>query len=158
MITKFKLFENNNDDNYRSFRNLDLEILENGDLKIILNDDGREEMDDYNEINEEKFYDLFEYVTANSEYLFFKDLGDAGFALTSMPGILDGYYHDDDGTITDAGHEDTSIIYTYPYYVTKDFMQELDKNGYVIFETDKPRTKEEIKEYRLKKTMNKYNI
>lgn len=151
-----KTYENFWDVYCPSGRYLNMEILENGDLKISLTEEGKEEVDETG-ISIDSFYDYFDDIRANSEFMFFEDLGEAGLGMTSAPGITDGYYYNDNGDITDELHDD-SVIYWYPNYVVKDFTEELKNNGYVIFNTIIPKTIEEIEHQKLKKKAQKYNL
>lgn len=156
MITKFKIFENYSEKEEYSL--LILEFLINGDLKISLTKEGKNEVRDYG-IDVWKFYDYFEDIYGNSDYLYTEDLGameiiNANF-MTSSPAIIDGigYGEDEKYKIFD----DTKI-YWYPNYMISDFTDELVNNGYVIFKNNEPRTKEEIEKYKLKKDTQKYNL
>lgn len=151
-----KTYENFWDVYVPSGNYLDMEILENGDLKISLTDEGKEEVED-NGIDFYKFYDLFDDIRGNSDFMFFEDLSDAGLVMTNAPGITDGYYFDDNGDITDKEHDD-SVIYWYPNYVISDFTEVLKEKGYVIFNTISPKTKEEIEERKFQLNTKKYNL
>lgn len=151
-----KTYENFWDIYAPSGRYLEMEILKNGDLKISLTDDGILEVDETG-ISIDNFYDYFDDIRANSEYLYFEDLGKAGIGLTDSPGITDGYYYDDDGELTDEEHDDSSI-YWYPNYIVKDFTEDLMENGYVIFNTINPKTPEEIEKAQIKWDSKKYNL
>jgi hypothetical protein len=117
--------------NVEHYRYLDIEKVEDG-LKISLNEAGKQNVEDEGGIEESKFYDYFEDVRGNSEYIYFEDMGDAGFGLTSAPGITDGYEYNDDGELTDEGHTD-SEVYWFPNYMIRDFTQDMLEDGYVIF-------------------------
>ena len=153
-LTYFK--ESFSNFNIEHYKYLDLEKLENGDLKIILNSDGKEEANDYG-INIDNFYDYFDDVRGNSEYLFYESISDAGLGMSEAPCIIAGYYFDDNGKLTDDGHDDSEIFW-YPNYMIKDFTEELVKNGFVVFQTTKPKTQEEIEKFRLKRDTEKYNL
>lgn len=124
---------------------------ENGDLKISLNKDGVAEVNDYG-IDEIKFYNFFEDIQCNSEYMYFDNLGESGLGMSDAPCITYGYYIDDDSKITDNGNSD-SEIFIYSDYAVKDFTKEIVDNVFVIFNTMTPKTKEEIEDYRLKKIL-----
>jgi len=152
MITRFKIFENYSE--VEEYHLLKLEIMENGDLKISLTEDGKEEAEDGIDYN--KFYDYWDDIQGNSEWLYASDLGDLNIGLmTSAPGVVDGINYVDPG---EYEIYDDSNIYWYSSYEIKDFTEELVKNGYVIFDTTEPKTKEEIEANRLKKDINKYNV
>ena len=68
-------------------------------------------------------------------------------------GVVDGINYVDPGEY--ETYKDTKL-YWYSNYQIKDFTEELMKNGHVIFDTTEPRTKEEIKQYRLEKDTKKY--
>jgi hypothetical protein len=145
---------------YQSFSFLDLEILENGNLKIILNDDGKEEVDN-NSINENNFSDYFDDIQGNTGYRYFYDASVIGF-MTEAPIIINQWDFDDKGDIVLT---EDSIIWTYNNYAIKDFTKELVEQGYVIFSKDKPFTENEIERFKkekykieLNKKIKKYNI
>lgn len=147
-------------DIYQSFRYLDFEILENGNLKITLNDEGKEEVDD-NGISENNFYDYFDDIQGNSEFRYYNDASDLGM-MSEAPIITYGFNFNDYG---DYILTKDSIIWIYDNYVIKDFTKELVDNGYVIFNNNKPFTKKEIEKFKkekykfdLKNTTKKYNI
>jgi len=114
--------------NIENYRYLNIEKLPNG-LMIHLNDEGKEESE---KLTEQNFYDLFEDVQGNSEYKYFDDIGEAGFGLTSAPGITDGYYFDDDGDLTSGDHTDAEV-YWFPNYMVEDFTKTLIEEGKVFF-------------------------
>lgn len=149
-----KKFDRYYNGNIMYYRYLDLQLLDNGDLKITLNDDGNEKVDE-DGIDEVKFYDFFEDIESNSEYKYFDNIGESGLGMSDAPCILDGYYYDDNAELIEY---ERSEIYVYYDYVYKDFTNELVKNGFVIFQTIKPKTKEEIENYRREKDIRKYNI
>lgn len=145
---------------YKSFRYLDFELLENGNLKIILNDDGKEEVEDRG-IDENKFYDYFEDIQGNSEYRYFSDASYLGM-MTEAPIIINGFDFNDNG---DYILLKDSIIWIYNDYAIKDFTKELVEYGYVIFNNSKPFTKSEIEKFKKEKykfdlnnKAKKYNI
>ena len=117
--------------NVEHYRFLDIEKLPEG-LMIYLNDDGKLENDENDNLNENNFSDYFEDIQGNSEYMFHFDLGEAGFGLTDAPGITDGYFFDDDGKFTDGEHEN-SEVYWFPNYMVEDFTEMLKKYGKVFF-------------------------
>lgn len=153
-----KLFEDFESfwDKYEEHQYLDLDIMENGDLKIILNSDGKEEAEDSG-IDYNRFYDFFDDISANSDMKYYDDMGDTGLGMSSAPCIITGYEYDDNGNIVIEETGDTGI-YWYPEYMVKDFTEELVKKGYVIFTTYHPKTKEEIEKRKLEKDTKKYNI
>jgi len=149
-----KIFENF-DDSIRHFRYLDLEKLENGDLKIILNSEGKIEAEEYG-ISIDNFYDYFDDIRGNSDYEYFDDMDSVYLGMSNSPCITEGYFYDDNNSL--VPEYENSIIFWYPEYVYKDFTEELYNEGYVIFKSDNPATQEEIDNFRLKKNINKYNL
>src|ERR1035437_6253449 len=115
MITKFKIFENYYD--VQNYKYLNLEQLENGDLKISLNNDGITEVDDYG-IDEIKFYNFFEDIQGNSDYIYFDNLGESGLGLSDAPCITDGYYIDDNAEMSNDRNDDSEIFIHYNYVTT----------------------------------------
>jgi len=154
-IKKFEGFWNKHTDRIE-YEYLRMDIIENGNMKLSLTDEGKEKVKE-DGINYENFIDYFDDIRANSEYVYWESIGDAGLAMSDAPCITDGYYFDDDGIFTDEKHDDSEIFW-YPDYVVKDFTEELYKKGYVIFETNKPKTKEEIEKRRFKNDTKKYNL
>lgn len=154
MITKFKIFEkiDNEGTLVSDGRYLNLEKLDNGDLKIILTPDGREEIEDSGEVN---FDDLFEDIRCNSDYLYWESMSDAELGMSDAPCITDGYYFEDNGDL--LTYDDSELFY-YPDYMIKDFKEELDKDGFVIFITNSPKTLEEIEKHRFERKVKKYNL
>jgi len=110
-----------------AFQYLDIEKVSNG-LWLYINE-GTEE---YEDLTEMTFSDIFDDVQGNSEYMYFFDVGEAGFGLTSAPGITDGYYYGDDGELTEGEHTDSELYY-YPDYAVTDFTEELRTKGKVFF-------------------------
>lgn len=135
---------------------LELEQLYNDNLKITLTPEGKEEADDVG-LNYDTFSDFFDDIRANSELYYLENLGSYGLGMSDAPAITDGYYYDDDGEFTDNDHDD-SQIFIYEDYYTKDFTEELYKNGYVIFNTVSPPSAEEIKKRKIDKDAIKYNL
>jgi hypothetical protein len=155
-IKTFEGFWNTHDD-WISYNFLDLDILERGHLKIMLNDNGKEEVK-HMDLTPDNFYDLFEDIQANSEMMYFDDMSDVGLGMSSSPCITDGYWYSDDNLGYLEPVDDTARIFWYPNYSIKDFTEELVENGYVVFEVDKEKTDEEIERQKLKKDINKYNL
>ena len=118
----------------RQFRYIGIERIPKG-LKLILNEEGKEYLDEIEDRSEaQKFDDLFDDVIGNSEYAFHYDGGSMGFGLTEAPMITDGYYYDDDGKFTDADHEKDSEVFAFMDYQVVSPLDELIKNGEVVFE------------------------
>lgn len=119
-----------------SGRYISLDITPNGNLKITLNEDARAEvleMRDDDKSESEIMYDLFDDVRGNSELMYFDDAGEQGFGMTSAPCITDGYYYDDDGELTDEGHEDSELYYFNDYMISS-FIDKMIDDGYVVFD------------------------
>ena len=158
MITKFRLFENNEYQGDYTGRYLILKKLENGNLKIFLTPEGKEEIEDNPNFNVFDFYDIFDDIRSNSELYFLENLGEYGLGMSDAPAITDGYYYDDDIGFTDYDNIEDSEIFYYSDYMTKDFMKELYKNGFVIFVTNGKNTPEEIENIKFKRNTKKYNL
>lgn len=117
-------------------RYLKLEVVPNG-LIVHLTEEGRKEAEENKDneshcLCENNFYEYFEDIQVNSEWLYHHDIGTAGFGLTEAPGFTDGYYMDDDGELTDKGHDD-SEVYWFPNYMVENFCETLLKEGEVFF-------------------------
>ena len=135
MIKKWKQFNENISEESILDENEYLKIftVDNG-IKLELTQEGKDFLKDIeSEIESElPFIDIFETISNNSELSFIVDLGEAGFGLTSAPGITDGYYYDDDGVFTDNDN-DNSRVYYYDNYMIKSFLMELYKGNEIIF-------------------------
>jgi len=159
-MKNIKTFETFFDNDIEHYRYLDLEHLENGDLKIILNSEGLIEAKEANEdgkFNESEFYNFFEDIESNSEYMYFQDMSVVGIGMSEAPCVTNGYYYDDNG-VTDDDYSDDSEIYYYQDSYIKDFTEELLENGFVVFRTNKPNTPEQIEDIKLNKVTKKYNL
>lgn len=111
---------------------MNIEILENGNLKLSL------EFDDIEEINYQKSLDsaddciisvLLEPYSCNGSYAFF-DAGDGNpfVGLTDAPCIAEQLDYLDDGAIEIIGN-----FWYYDNYMIKSFIDELVELGEVIF-------------------------
>jgi hypothetical protein len=80
---------------------------------------------------EEDFYDLFEDIQINSEYLFHHDMGEAGFGLTQTPGFTKGYFYNEKDQY--EALDENAKIYWYPNYQIKSFLKELYETGETFF-------------------------
>lgn len=127
---------------------LSLEVVDNG-LILRLTQAGKREIkylmpegfrtnDDKNFVDHVHFcqhvdfVDFFEQIRCNSDFIYFDDIGEAGFGLTSAPGITDGYYYDDNGELI---YENIySEVYWYPNYMITDFIEELYTTGKTFFQ------------------------
>jgi len=153
-----KQFEGYNGD-VEHYRYIDLERMENGDLKISLNEDGIENAKDDGGITEDSFGDdYFDDVQGNSDWLYFDDMSNYDLGMSSSPCITDGFYFNKHNRLTDKKNFRDSEIFWYPNYMIYDFAERLYEDGYVIFQTTNKRTPEEIEEYILNKKMKKYNL
>lgn len=108
---------------------LDLAVQGNK-LHIFLTEEGREWIAENGEVSERNFDELFDDIRANSELMYFPDLGEAGIAMSSAPGITDGYYYGDTEL---ESHQDAKVWY-FPDYAIKDAFTELNENGEVDFD------------------------
>ena len=124
--------------NTEDYRFLSLTVEESG-LKITLNKDGYEEIDQYHTDHEGSIrwgaiYELFDDIRGNSEYAYFDDLGSAEIkglaALTSAPAIINGYNITNDGYFELI---DDSVVYWYPNYMINDPIDILYETGEVFF-------------------------
>lgn len=119
-----------------SGRYISLDITPNGNLKITLDEDGRAEVLEMRDDDRNDDYimsELFDDVRGNSELMYFDDAGEAGFGLTQAPAITDGFYYDDNGNLTDEGHEDSKVYY-FERYMIDSFIDKMLEDGYVIFD------------------------
>lgn len=120
-----------------SGRYISLDVIENGNLKITLDEQGREEVlsmrEDDRTTDGQIMDELFDDVRGNSDLMYFDDAGEQGFGLTSAPCITDGFYHDDDGNLTDEGHDDSELYY-HERYMIDSFIDTMLEQGYVIFD------------------------
>ena len=113
---------------------MNIEILENGNLKLVLESDDLEYFDyetkqgDYNKL-QSLIYDLFEPYSCNGSYALF-DAGDANpfVGLTDAPCIAESMDYLDDGTKEIIGN-----CWYYSEYMINDFVSKLIENGEVIF-------------------------
>jgi len=163
MITKFNKFNVNenmislDDSELRNGEYLTLKRLENGNLKISLTEEGKEEINNSDYEVESDYLNLFDDIVSNSSIVLFSDISQLGF-MSESPGITIGYYFSDEGEYTDEGNEDWSEVFYYPNYQIKDFTEDLKNEGYVIFKTTGVLTPEEFEEFKLNKTANKFNL
>lgn len=118
-----------------NFRYLSIEKTDKG-LKISLNEEGIELVKELKEDNKSDFEiwnELFEDITANSEYNFHNDIGDSGFGLTNIEGITDGYYYDDNGQYK-TDYLESAKVYWFPNYMILSSIDEMIEKGSVIFD------------------------
>jgi hypothetical protein len=119
-----------------SGRYISLDITPNGNLKITLDEDGRAEVLEMRDDDRNDDYimsELFDDVRGNSELMYFDDIGAQGFGLTEAPAITDGFYYDDNGDLTDEGHDDSELYY-HERYMIDSFIDTMLEQGYVIFD------------------------
>jgi len=119
-----------------SGRYISLDITPNGNLKITLDEDGRAEVLEMRDDDRNDDYimsELFDDIRGNSELMYFDDIGAQGFGLTEAPAITDGFYYDDNGDLTDEGHDD-SEVYFFERYMIDSFIDTMLEDGYVIFD------------------------
>lgn len=141
------------------YRYIDLERMENGDLKISLNEDGIKNAKDDEGITEDDFGgDYFDDVQGNSDWLYLDNMSNYNLGMSSAPCITDGFYFNKKMKLTDKRNFRDSEIFWYPNYMIYDFAERLYEDGYVIFQTNGKRTPEEIEEYILKKSAKKFNV
>lgn len=118
-----------------SGRYLDINLSENGNLIITINDEAREKI---NEMREEShcddciMHDLFDDIRGNSELIYFGDAGEVGLGMTSAPAITDGFYYNDEGDLTNEGHNDYEV-YWFPNYAITSFIDKMIEDGNVMF-------------------------
>ena len=78
---------------------------------------------------EDSFYEFFEPIRANSSFEFISNISDLGH-MTEAPGIVYEYDIDDNG---DYIENEYSILWYYPHYQIKSFVEELLDKGKVVF-------------------------
>lgn len=127
----FEFINENNNTNNASGRYITLETTSDG-LWLHITPEGKQEMDE--NFTEDKFWNIFEDIQVNSEWMYHDDIGEAGFGLTSAPGFTDGYFIDDDGNLSDEGHEEDSEVYWFPNYQVESFTETLITEGKVFFD------------------------
>lgn len=113
----------------REFRYLRLTKYPNK-LKVELTEEGREKAEE-DGLDFQNFFDYFDDIQGNSEYLFHDDGGAAGFGMTEAPVISDGYYFDEDGKLVPNVDSD---VYYYNNYMITDFAEVLREKGEVEFD------------------------
>jgi ribosomal protein L37AE/L43A len=104
-------------------------IPERGGLKLSLTESGKEFAEE-NGLSEINFWEIFDDIEGNSEYIYVANLGEEGFGLTDAPGIIWGYEIGEDGELIET--PDSELFY-YNNYMLDDFGVKLAKNGSVIF-------------------------
>jgi hypothetical protein len=110
---------------------MNIEILENGNLKLSLeSDDDIEKLkSDYGKYYNWAIADFLEPYSCNGGYVFF-EAGDGNpfVGLTDAPCIAEQLDYLDDGTIEIIGN-----FWYYDDYMIKSFIEELLEDGKVIF-------------------------
>lgn len=122
-------------ENKRSFRYLTIEEFKNG-LQISLNEEGIELVKELKEDGKSEFdiwYELFEDVRGNSEYIFHDDMGESGFGMTSAEGITDGYYNSDSGDGYETDYPESAKVYWFPNYMIISSLDKMYEEGKVFF-------------------------
>ncbi len=122
-------------ENKINFRYITLEELSNG-LQISLNAAGIELVKELKEDGKYEFdiwYELFEDVHGNSEYIFHNDMGESGFGLTNAEGITDGYFISDNGDGYDTNYPESAKVYWFPNYMVINSLDKMFEEGKVFF-------------------------
>jgi hypothetical protein len=122
-------------ENKRNFRYLTIEEFKNG-LQISLNEEGIELVKELKEDGKSEFdiwYELFEDVRGNSEYIFHDDMGESGFGMTSAEGITDGYFNSDSGDGYETDYPESAKIYWFPNYMIISSLDKMYEEGKVFF-------------------------
>jgi hypothetical protein len=104
---------------------------QNNKLHIFLTDEGREWVKENGPVTYQNFWELFEDISGNSEFLFFENAANVGIGLTDSPIFTDGYYYDEDSNLQQT---DDAKIWWYPDYQVKNPFEELTKEGEVDFD------------------------
>jgi hypothetical protein len=132
---------------------INLNILPNGNLEISLTEEGKEELEELED--NVYFYDFIEDIRVNSDWTYVDTLTQVGF-MFDAPAFIFQYDIDEDDKISVNVYEDGEVFY-YNYYMIKDFIEELNTHGEVIFDRLIV-TPEEQKEYDLSKDAEPYNL
>ena len=122
-------------ENKRSFRYLTIQEHENG-LQIYLNEEGIElvkELKEDGKSDSDIWYELFEDVRGNSEYIFHDDMGESGFGLTDAEGITDGYFVSDNGDGYETSYPEFAKVYWFPNYMITSPLDKMFEEGNVFF-------------------------
>lgn len=129
---------------------INLNILPNGNLEISLTEEGKIEIEDYENLDY-----LIDDIRGNSSWIYVDDLADYGF-MSNAPAMLFQYDMDEDGEISVNIYEDGEVFY-YPNYAIYDFVDKLKTEGSVIFDRIIV-SPEEQKEYDINKDGELYNL
>lgn len=86
------------------------------------------------EVNEHNFGELIEDIVNNNEILYFRDLSDAGIAMTSAPGILIGWHYGESDGLQKLVEAEGALTYWYPDYQIKDAFKDLNTKGETVFQ------------------------
>ena len=103
----------------------------NNELILYLTTQGRRIVREEKGLDFELFWELYEGIQNNSDYLFHINLGEDGFGLTDAPGISFGYIIDRDGQYEQQ--TTNSYVFYYKDYMYTNFIEELESNGRLIF-------------------------
>lgn len=133
-------------------RYVNLNILPNGNLEISLTEEGKTEIEEYDNIF---FEDLIDDIRANSNWLYVDPLSNVGIA-SDAPAMIFNYDMTDEGRIIVNVYDDGEVFY-YNDYTFKDCMDELNIHGKVIFYRLIV-TPQEQKEYDINKDAELYNL
>jgi hypothetical protein len=108
---------------------VDFEKQANGDLRIILQPETREDVEDIavqEWTADQKLSEVIEYQLGNGWSWVNPE---AIASLTDAPILSEQVETDDDGTVTHVGE-----VYWYPQYEVTDPVQQLLRDGFVVFE------------------------
>lgn len=122
--------------NIHHFKYLTITQLPDG-LKLKLNKEGKQKVEEDMADHKDQYdiwYDLFDDIIGDSEYIFHKDMGESGFGLTNAEGITDGYHYvGETRKMYDADFPKSANVYWYPNYQVKNPLEELYEDGSVFF-------------------------
>jgi len=123
------------------YKYLTLQKVKDG-LKLSIDDEGIElltELKDDGKSDSDIYFELFENIHGNSEYIFHNDIGDSGFGLTNVEGITDGYYYEGErGEMYKTDYPESAKVYWFPNYMVESSLDTMMEHGSVTFtEVDK---------------------
>lgn len=119
------------------YRYLTLQKVKGG-LKVSLNKEGIEEVKDLksdNKSDTDIWFNLFEDVHGNSEYIFHSDMGESGLGMTSAEGITDGYHYEgeDRSNLYKTDYPESAKVYWFPNYMVESSLDTMIEDGKVLF-------------------------
>ncbi len=119
------------------YRYLTLQKIKGG-LELSLNKEGIEEVKDLksdSKSDTDIWFNLFEDVHGNSEYIFHSDMGESGLGMTSAEGITDGYHYEgeDRFNLYKTDYPKTAKVYWFPNYMVESSLDTMIKDGKVFF-------------------------